>query len=531
MPAATTSNAHARLPARLAAALLAPLALLAGPAAATNGPKLTSSGVRAAGRGGVDYAFADDGTGPATNPAGMAFVYGHRLDQSWALIVPRVEWSNGLGRTRDGDLFFAVPAFSFGAFFDPSKPLEIKPLFDVGRWGLFDEPGPADPAEAGPPPTDEELLFGGRLRVGLGVFPITGGKVQLKKMRTSVFREPLDWEVDALQLAVTPSLAFRFNRWFSAGLAVQAHWSKLELDAGIAQPRFLLRDDFETAAVLLNNSPQIFTRADLDDAFTYGVSFRLGLMFQSGETSLGQLSLGLVYQERTYSADYLGRATVDANDEVNNLTQGNPGLLQLVDPSIDPSRGFTSVYDLRVQGYEQPRQVGLGLAYRPHRRFSVGLDYTWIEWHAVLSQLRVRLSGGDNPNLDRMTAPTIPVRVPMRLRNQHVVALGLSALVAEGEDLVEGVPAWGLTLRAGYNYGRSPVPRRTTLPQLPTITEHHVSCGVGFMWGPLVELSASFEWALPKEYRIGSHQGDRSLGSSTQDADILFFQVGFGLNF
>jgi long-subunit fatty acid transport protein len=519
----------------LAAAAIVTLVFGLSPEAhATNGPKITANGARQAGRGGVDYAYADDGIGPSSNPAGMAFVYGNRLDQYWAIVDPRVTWKNSFGSFDDeDDLFVAVPAFSFGAFFDPYKDWEIAPLFDMGSWGLkkdgeTPEAGeePAEPAGEEEVLSEEELTLGSRLRIGFGVFPVTGGKIQLKDMRTSPFRDPLDWEVDTLSLAITPSFAFRVSRYFSVGMNLQFHYSKFELDGGIAQPRALLADSFEFAAVILNNNPQLQTKADIDDAFTYGFSHRIGLMFHSDK-----VSVAAVYQDRTYSADYLGRATVDATDEVNNLTQNNPGLLQIVDPRIDPSRGFVSEYDLRIQGYEFPRQFGLGVAVRPHPRFSIGLDYTFIRWSEFFHQFRTRLSHGDNPNLDIMTQPSIPVRLPLKYRDQHVLAVGLTALVAEGKDIVEGVPSWGLVLRAGFNHGRTPARRRTTIPQLPVINENHASFGFSFLWGPLVELSASFEYQLPKEFSVGPHVGDFSLANSKQEVEILFFQVGMGVNF
>lgn len=513
------------------AAPLAALALLAAPAGATNGARLPSNGARSSGRGGVDYAFADDAISLSTNPAGMAFVYGNRLDQTWAVINPTVTWSNQFGTFEDRDnLFIPVPAFSFGVLFDPSKKLEIANLFKMGTWGLDEEPE----EEEGPPPTEEEELFGGRLRVGFGIFPVTGGKIQMKKMRTPGFVNGLDWEVDTLALAITPGIAYRITRKLSIGLNAQFHYSKFELDGGIAQPRFLLGDNFEFAAVIINNRPQIITAADLDDAFTYGASWRAGVMFNSELPGLGEgagVALGLMYQDRSYSADYLGRATVDGTDEVNNLTQGNPGLLRIVDARIDPSRGFASVYDLRVQEYESPRMAGLGVAFRPHRRFSIGLDYTWIGWKENKKTFKVRLSNGDNPNLDIMTQPSIPVRVPLNFRDQHVLALGVSALVAEGADLVEGVPAWSLVLRAGFNHARSPAPRNTTLPQLPVISENHASGGFSFLWGPLVELSFAFEYHLPKTYSVGPHIGDFTLSNSEQEVEIMIFQLGLGFNF
>lgn len=510
------------------------MALLAGEARATNGPKLVSYGARAAGRGGVDFAYADDGTGPATNPAGMAFVYGNRLDNNWAVILPTVTWSNAFGSFDDRDVpFIPVPAYSFGATFDPSASWEIKNLFRLGTWGLTKEEqeaaarereaeGEAEPEAL----SEEEMRYGSRLRIGFGVFPVTGGKIQIKDMLTSGFSYPLDWETDTLTVAICPSVAVRITDRLSLGMTFQFIYSKFELDGGIAQPSVLLRDDFEFAQSILSVNSQIITDADLDDAFTYGASWKLGLMFQATDW----LTLGAVYQDRTYTADYLGRATVNANDEVARLTNGNPALLQVVDAGINPALGFVSEYDLRIQGYEFPRWVGLGLALRPHHRFSIGFDYTWINW-SMLKQFKVRLSGGDNPNLDIMTRPSIPVRVPLRMRDQHVIAFGITALVLQGEDLVEGVPKWGLTLRTGYNYARSSQPRRTTLPQLPIIAEHHISAGFTLHWGPLIDLSFAWEWALPTEIDTSVHQGDFTLSNSSQEVDIMLFHLGLGVNF
>ena len=195
--------------------------------------------------------------------------------------------------------------------------------------------------------------------------------------------------------------------------------------------------------------------------------------------------------------------------------------------------GLSERCDLRIQDYEFPRMAGLGFAISlpgDDPRFSFGMDYTFINWHD-LGTFKVRLSNGNNPNLDIMTSPTIPVRVPLRLKDQHVIALGLSALVLRGQDLVEGVPKWGLTLRTGYNYAASAAPRRTTLPQLPIIAEHHISAGMTFHWGPLIDISFAWEWALPREIDISFHEGDFTLSNSQQEVDIMLFHLGLGVNF
>ena len=507
---------------------------------ATNGLKLTAYGPRAAGRGGVDYAYADDAIGPANNPAGMAFIYGNRFDQNFAAIIQDITWTNQFGSfDNDRPLFFPAPAFSFGVVLDPEKDWELGPVFDLGRWGLLDDEGkPLGPpdddlGQALAEPTEAEL-YGGKLRIGLGVFPLTGGKIKVADVRTPLISRPVDWETDVLSLIIAPSFAYRFNKYFSAGLTLQVRYTAFELDGGIAQPSFVLRDDFETANSILNVNPQVLTVADIDDGKTdldnnngqWGFSARLGLMFNSR-----YFSAGLIYQEKTRSTDILGRSTVDTTDEVSNLTQGNFGLLQVVDPSINPALGFASVYDVRIQKFEFPRMVGLGFAVRPHRRLSIGFDYTFIHWSEVAKTFQARLSNGSNPNLDILTSPSIRVRVPLDYDDQHVIALGLSVLALEGEDIVEGVPSFQLVLRTGYNYAKSAAPANTTLPQQPTFAEHHVSAGFTFHWGPLVELNFAWEWALPREIQTGDHIGNFTLSNSEQELSLMFFHFGLGVNF
>ena len=523
---------------RLPLTLLAGLALSGGTAHATNGPKLTAVGPRAAGRGGVDYAYSDDGIGPYTPPAGMAFVYGNRVDTNWAVIHTDTTWTlndldgftSELNNTKQ--LFIPVPALSFGATFDPTHSWEVWNVFKLGTWGLDEEPS-AEELEALAGMSDEELRYGSRLRLGFGVFPVSGGKVKLDNMLTAGFgtpgnRRPVDWEANVQAVGITPSIAFRFAPWISAGISLQIIHSSFELDGGIAQPSSVLRDDFELANTILSINPQVITEADLDDAFTWGLSWRAGIMLQPADF----LSIGLIYQDRSYSADYLGRALVDSTDEINRLTNGNPSLLQLVDPAVDPSRGFTSEYDLRIQDYEFPRQFGLGFVLRPHRRVSFGFDYTFIAWKEVSRTFKVRLSNGSNPNMEIIVGSSIPVRVPLRFKNQHVFAFGLSVLALEGDEIVEGVPAWSLMLRAGYNWAENPIPNNTTLPQVPAITEHHASGGFSLTVGPYLEFSFAVEHAFRlKELEVGNHIGDYTLANASQDVKLWFFHFGMGVNF
>jgi long-chain fatty acid transport protein len=77
---------------------------------------------------------------------------------------------------------------------------------------------------------------------------------------------------------------------------------------------------------------------------------------------------------------------------------------------------------------------------------------------------------------------------PLNWRDQYVIALGL---------------AWDVTertvLRAGYNYGRNPIPDDTLNPLLPNIAEHHLTAGAGHRLTGRWRMDVAVEYQLPHE--------------------------------
>ncbi|HZU96676.1 MAG TPA: hypothetical protein VFF73_08300, partial [Planctomycetota bacterium] len=140
------------------------VAMIAAPVLASNGAKLTSYGVRAAGRGGVDYAFADDATAPATNPAGIAYT-SNRLDQTWVAAYAMSDFTDNFKTWNSTNWAVAVPAYSFGVVFDPWTSWHVGDLFDLGNWGLRhganDPPDDDKKDDSLPPPPKPTVPLGG----------------------------------------------------------------------------------------------------------------------------------------------------------------------------------------------------------------------------------------------------------------------------------------------------------------------------------------------------------------------------------
>jgi long-subunit fatty acid transport protein len=571
------SSRRARTRTRLVAATFL-LALSAGPAFATNGAKLTSYGVRAAGRGGVDYAFADDATAPATNPAGIAFTP-NRLDQTWVAALATTTFKDVDGTYQAAPQWqIPLPAYSFGVIFDPTQTWHVGDLFDIGNWGLKpsadDPPGDGytgsewrssygDLAQAVPPdskgsstsgsgtspppqrtdtlppaprPTvpdadsSDEEVYGGRLRFGFGVFPVTGGTFLFRHVE-SPFWDPaaITYKTAGQELSIAPSIAYRIlgNKSFSLsiGYSPQFHYATLQIDGPIQQPNSTLSSTFQTASALVGSN-SVTTYAASHNLVTFGFSQRAGLLFV-----MDMFSVGVVYQDRTYLQDFLGSATVDSTQQITKLTFGNPSVLQIVNSNLNPSLGYEANYDMRVQHYQQPRDFGAGLGFRPFDRIALGVDYTYIMWAETFRVFRARLTNSSNANLNILTSQTIHVAVPLEYKNENVIAVGGSFVLLRGDDIVPDVPSFQLIWRAGYNFGQNPVPSSTVKPDTPIIYENHISTGFTFQLGPYVEFSVAAEYALPSTVHVGSSAINGDLSNSELRSSLITLFGGFGISF
>ena len=112
---------------RPATALLMWLLLLLCPPLlqATNGMFPLFMGGRAAGRGGVDFAIANDATAINTNPAGIGFIRGKMFDFTIGAFFPRVSFENAINGKIHSD-FEPIPFGSFAMVWDtPGQALDM----------------------------------------------------------------------------------------------------------------------------------------------------------------------------------------------------------------------------------------------------------------------------------------------------------------------------------------------------------------------------------------------------------------------
>jgi len=145
--------------------------------------------------------------------------------------------------------------------------------------------------------------------------------------------------------------------------------------------------------------------------------------------------------------------------------------------------GKVAYRDVTLSGAGQPQELGLGIALQATETLLVSAELTWLDWSraAKRSHLKAR-------DPDKQGAPVIDQETDLNWRDQYVVALGLAY------DLSEHT-----VLRAGYNYGRNPIPDETLSPLLPNIAEHHLTAGAGHQLSDHWRIDAALEYQLPHE--------------------------------
>ncbi len=494
-------------------------------------PTIVAVGPRAGGRGGVDTGFADDATAIATNPGGIGFIEGGRFDSAAAWIHPNFKFS---GRNADpasdldpsGEATKNTFGGAMGVVFDFDEPWHLGEVFrfeDSGEWVHE--------------PRTSPRYAGSGIKLGFGVFPVKGGLVKLHA--TTPFwdadpakglpRERKQWYSDIKEIAFSVAFAYRVTPWLSIGIAPSFIWGEINQNQPMAQPVSILRGHpggegpgptyGDLAPFTGIESGEIVGFAKIHHARTYGGRMRIGALFQP----LDFLSIGISYASPTFKQDYLGKVRVDFNRQIQKLD--DPDLVRAAiaaDTGIPPEQQtFDADYDLRIKAVNEPQEVSVGLAFR-FERIAFGFDATWIDWSGTYRDFEARLTNGTSAELNELTGDTsrtTHTSLPLDWNDQLVLAVGGAVQ-----------PTDWMTVRAGYNYGRSPIPDDTLQPTLPGIFEHHVTLGLTFYvkrW----ELTFNFEQDFRAKQTIERSRVNHDLDGTEVEASVQFFAVGVGVRF
>jgi long-chain fatty acid transport protein len=167
---------------------------------------------------------------------------------------------------------------------------------------------------------------------------------------------------------------------------------------------------------------------------------------------------------------------------------------------------FDNYGDLFLGPLDVPPHATVGVVYRPTPQTDVAFDVKYIAWNSIYPIGKTPGQGG----FGWESEPVFMLGAQHRLNDQY-------------------------TVRAGYNYGPSPVHEDVVFANglFPAVTEHHFTVGASYVPSPKWELSASFFYALNNQVTddgTGDSYSQMGKGVSV-DMWQMGGQVGIGYNF
>ncbi len=120
----------------------------------------------------------------------------------------------------------------------------------------------------------------------------------------------------------------------------------------------------------------------------------------------------------------------------------------------------------RVEGFDMPATLGLGLAWQANDRLMVAADVKDVMWGDSMNTVTIYNNG------------TVAAAFQQDWDDQIVLALGLAYRFGDA-----------FTGRLGYNHGKNPIPDRFVNYLWPAIVEDHYTVGFGYTFSKQSELS------------------------------------------
>lgn len=122
-------------------------------------------------------------------------------------------------------------------------------------------------------------------------------------------------------------------------------------------------------------------------------------------------------------------------------------------------------YQADITHQQQPRELGIGIAFKPVEKLAMVAEVNWIDWSSAFDRPRLTATRPDNPQAPAV----ISAELIQEWHDQYVFSAG--AVYQYNHRL---------TLRTGVNYARNPIPDQNLLPLFPLIGERHAMLGLGY---------------------------------------------------
>jgi long-chain fatty acid transport protein len=254
--------------------------------------------------------------------------------------------------------------------------------------------------------------------------------------------------------------AIRLHPAFALGASIGLLYNENRLDAP-----YIFQDLHPSSAAAVNGAK---TLLDLQTS-GFGWNVQIGALY----SPLTNLQFGFTYKTEAKITSH-----GDANGDPYAQFGVAPGPLAFH-------------YDASVEN-TFPQEITGAVSWKFHARWRLSLQVDWQDWSDAFQSLPVHLENGSNPAVNGVLGSNVRDLIPLDWKDRFVYRAGLEHEIADR-----------FFLRAGYAYGRSPVPNATLTPLTAVIMEHMVSAGIGYAaksWG----LDLAWQYDLPVTREIGA---------------------------
>lgn len=333
------------------------------------------------------------------------------------------------------------------------------------------------------------------LSIGIGLIPEIGADARWsyldppggKDGRTSYGFQNNDSKVTVLRGAAGMGIAL--SRWFSIGGSIGLDYNE---------------NSFQTPYVF-QSQPALKGQKTLLglDTKGWGWNGSVGMLFRPTD----QFQIGLSYQSPT---EVESHGSVSGNAKAQLRSLGGPFA------NARPDFNYNSEMDRTF-----PQRVLGGISWKFHPRWRLALQADWVNWSSAFDVLRVKLTKGNNADINRFVGSNrFEEDIPLRWRDQVVYRAGMEYALTDA-----------FFLRCGYAYGRSPVPDETLSPLTAAIPEHTLTVGAGYRWSRF-QFDLACQWDLPKTRQV-SHSAllDGEYSHSSTRVGGLWFGLTSSVHF
>ncbi|HLP00387.1 MAG TPA: outer membrane protein transport protein [Opitutaceae bacterium] len=437
-----------------ASLLLPALAFLPTHVAATNGMNMEGYGPVATALGGASMAYENGTAAVINNPATLSLLpEGNRLDLALGMLGPRVTATapDATAAHSRAEAFF-MPAFGYA-----HRRGALTSGFAVfGQGGMGCE-------------YDPDSWRG----LGFGL---------LNRTEVSVGR------------AIVP-LSYRINDQLSVAATIDFVWAGMDLKMAMSGAQFMdlvgTHQTGQASGTIVQSFGQMLATLPAGTAVDYAYfDFSNGSDFTGAARGYGYAAkAGLVY---TPSPDLSFGVTYHSQTRLSDLKAGGANIAFQLDVPEMGAIAQTLAGDITVRDFEWPAMFAAGVAWHPADGWMVVCDVRRVFWADVMENFSLRFTADDTSANGSLAGQDLAALLYQDWRDQTVVQLGVAYDVSKR-----------LTLRAGYNHGKDPIPDNFLNCLFPATVEVHLTAGFGWKLSDRSSIDASFAYGLPHEVTNG----------------------------